>query len=173
MVGIYPENYQEEVEDTRPDAIKNYYPTDRKYDVLQDFETASSVDTWFFKDSEGLSDKYSVNGKSFHITGDGNYAKLPIIMLKNGQALTMEDWSKYESFKIAIYSETSGTVFCFLSKIYTLEVGYNVITISKEDMLAQLNSNPECYVNNYFWCQVNGTGVSLYIDEMVGIYPEN
>ena len=173
MVGIYPENYQEEVEDTRPDAIKNYYPTDRKYDVLQDFETASSVDTWFFKDSEGLSDKYSVNGKSFHITGDGNYAKLPIIMLKNGQTLTMEDWSKYESFKIAIYSETSGTVFCFLSKICTLEAGYNVITISKEDMLAQLNSNPECYVNNYFWCQVNGTGVSLYIDEMVGIYPEN
>ena len=169
MIGIYPE----EVEDTRPDAIKNYYPTDRNYDILQDFETANSVDTWFFKDSEGLSDKYYVNGKSFHVTGTGNYAKLPIIMLKNGQALTMEDWSKYESFKIAIYSETSGVVFCFLSKIYTLEEDYNVITISKEDMLAQLNSNPECYVNNYFWCQVNGTDVSLYIDEMIGIYPEN
>ena len=175
LIGIYPEGYQEvepPVEVEKPEEIVNYYPTDRKYDMLQDFETEGAIDTWFFPNSEKLSDKYSVTGNSFHVNGDGNYAKLPMIMLKDGKVLTLEDWNKYESFKLAIYSETPAT-FCFLNKIYALEEGYNVITISKEDMLAQINGNAECYTaSGYFWCQVNGTGVSLYFDSLIGIYPQ-
>ena len=85
--------------------------------------------------------------------------------------MTEEDWNGYEKCKLFIYSKKA-CEFAFLNKIYTLAAGYNVIEISKADLLAQINANAECYsAAGYFWCQVNGTDVDLYFDEFIGIYP--
>lgn len=180
IIGIYSEDYDPNAStgdsDTpaaKPAEIINYYPTDRTYDILQSFDSADCVDTWFFANSEGLTTNYAISEKAFHLSSENAaWAKLPIIMLKNGNTLTSSDWESYDYFKIAIYSESQIT-FAFLNKTYTLNVGYNVLTISKDDMLAQLSANAECYANNYFYFQVNGTNVSIYLDVLIGVYPAN
>lgn len=170
IIGVYPEGYVPEPE--QPDELKNYYPTDKEYDVLQDFESATAIDTWFFKDSEGLTTTHALKGHAFRVTAESaDWAKLPLMMKKDGAVLTESDWSAYESFKLVIYSKNA-CQFAFLNKIYDLTAGYNVIEISTADILAQIKSNADCYsAAGYFWCQVNGTDVDLYFDEFIGIYP--
>lgn len=170
IIGVYPEDYVPEEE--QPDEIENYYPADREYDVLQDFESAGAIDTWFFADSEGPTTAYALKGHSFRVTAEkADWAKLPLVIKKDGVVLTESDWSAYESFKLVIYSKNSCT-FAFLNKIYALAPGYNVIEISAADMMAQIKANADCYsAAGYFWCQVSGTDVDLYFDELIGIYP--
>ncbi len=169
LIGIYPEGYKPEEE--IPEALKNYYPEDKAYDVLQDFESDTAIDTWFFPDSKKVTSKYALKGNSFQISGDADWAKLPIMMKKNGAVLTEEDWKAYESFRLVIYSKTD-CQFAFLNKIYELKSGYNVVEISSAEILEQIKSNAECYTAaGYFWCQVTGNGVELYFDELIGIYP--
>ena len=170
LIGIYPDGYVPEEE--LPDELKNYYPQDREYDVLQDFESANAIDTWFFEGSEGMTTAHALKEHSFRVTAaKADWAKLPLMIKKNGAVLTESDWNAYEAFRLVIYSKNACT-FAFLNKIYDLTAGYNVIEISKADLLAQINANAECYsAAGYFWCQVNGTDVDLYFDEFIGIYP--
>lgn len=171
LLGIYPDGYEPSVE--LPDAIKNYYPQDRKYDVLQDFESASAIDTWFFADSEGVTETNAVDGHSFHVAAENaGWAKLPLLIKKDGAVLTESDWNAYEKFTLVIYSKNACT-FAFLNKVYSLVAGYNVVEISKADIMAQIAANADCYsATGYFWGQVNGTDVELYFDALIGIYPE-
>ena len=171
IIGVYPEGYVPEEEP--PEEVENYYPQDREYDVLQDFESANAIDTWFFEGSEGMTTAHALKEHSFRVTAaKADWAKLPLMIKKNGAVLTEEDWNAYEAFRLVIYSKNACT-FAFLNKIYDLTAGYNVIEISKADLLAQINANAECYSTaGYFWCQVNGTDVDLYFDELIGIYPD-
>lgn len=169
IIGVYTD--EGGVEPEVPEELKNYYPEDKKYDVLQDFESNAAIDTWFFPDSKKVTSEYALKGNSFQISGDANWSKLPIMMKKNGAVLTEEDWKAYESFRLVIYSKTD-CQFAFLNKIYELKSGYNVVEISSAEILEQINSNAECYTAaGYFWCQVTGNGVELYFDELIGIYP--
>lgn len=115
---------------------------------------------------------HALKGHAFRVTAESaDWAKLPLMIKKDGAVLTESDWSAYESFKLVIYSKNA-CKFAFLNKIYDLTAGYNVIEISAADILAQIKSNADCYsAAGYFWCQVNGTDVDLYFDEFIGIYP--
>lgn len=179
IIGVYPDGYDhtqtppvEEIE--VPDSVKNYYPSGggTRYDVLQDFETAAAIDTYFFGDSKGLTAEHALKGNAYNIAAaSADWAKLPLTIKKDGKVLTEEDWKAYESFKLYIYSDTACT-FAFLSKIYDLKEGYNVVEISSADIWAQISSNAECYSETgAFWCQVNGVNVNLWFDELIGIYP--
>ena len=166
-----PEEPDVPVEPEKPDAIKNYFPTDKKYEVLQSFDEAGSVDTWFFPESTGVTAANAVKGNAFRVQGEANWSKLPVMIKKNGQLLTEADWASYESFKMAIYSEKACT-FAFLNHIFDLTAGWNVIEISAADMLKQITSNADCYpATGWFWCQLNGS-IDVYVDELIGICKE-
>ena len=179
IIGVYPDGYDHtqtppDVEIEVPDSVKNYYPSGggTRYDVLQDFETAAAIDTYFFGDSKGLTAEHALKGNAYNIAAaSADWAKLPLTIKKDGNVLTEEDWKAYESFKLYIYSDTACT-FAFLSKTYDLKEGYNVVEISSADIWAQISSNAECYSETgAFWCQVNGVNVNLWFDELIGIYP--
>ncbi|MBE5742086.1 MAG: DUF5011 domain-containing protein, partial [Clostridiales bacterium] len=174
IIGVYPEGYvpggdEEELE--RPDATK-YYPADRLYDTLQSFDEAGCVDTYFFAGSEGITTANAVKEKAFRVQGDANWAKLPVMIKKDGALLTEQDWKAYESFKLSIFSETAGR-FAFLNHVIDLSKGWNIVTISSAEMWAQISSNGDCYPESgMFFCQLVGNGLDLYFDELIGIYPE-
>ena len=178
IIGVYPDGYDHTQTPPAPpievpDSVKNYYPTDKEYDVLQDFESADAMDiSKYFTESEGLTTEHALKGNAFHITDDNaSWYKLPTIIKKDGNVLTEEDWNSYESFKLYIYSEGACT-FAFLNATYDLSEGYNVVEISSADIWVQISSNAECYSETgAFWCQVNGVNVNLWFDELIGIYP--
>ena len=176
IIGVYPDGYDHtqtppDVEIEVPDSVKNYYPTNKEYDVLQDFESADAMDiSKYFTESEGLTTEHALKGNAFHITDDNaSWYKLPTIIKKDGNVLTEEDWNSYESFKLYIYSEGACT-FGVLNKLYDITEGYNVVEISSADMLKQLES-AGCYdtATGYFWMQVTGANISLWFDELIGI----
>lgn len=177
IIGVYPEGYDPAT--ALPEEIEGYYPASGiYYDVLQNFESDSAVsvlpeNTVDVNNTHALTVK-ETNSNAVHIAwsaGDHNCDVLKVKMQKNGANLELSDWKAYESFRLYLYAENSGTLW-FLGKGVPFTAGHNVIEISKTDMVGQIQSNAECYnAAGYFWCQFTGSG-EIWLDEFIGIYPE-
>ena len=160
IIGVYPE---------LPDTEKTeYFPANREYDVLQDFE-GSGVD--WIQTANGASYQYVENhqqsgAKSVKLNEPGDWSEVDMFLLKDGKRLTEEDWRGYEYIKLYVYSENANQLYLYNHK-FDLQVGANVLTISPEKVITQIEGYKEI---GTFWFQLRpGT---IYVDSIIGVYPE-
>ena len=159
IIGVYPEG-----------SASAYFPEDRRYDTLQDFEgdgvlynQADSV--------EFVADHKQSGESAVKLTLSGEWKCVVLKLLKDGARLETADWEEYEYIKMSVYSETDNVPFWLWGKQYTLKAGENILTITSEDMIAQIASDPRAYDNEggFFFQMFAGT---IYIDSIIGVYPE-
>ncbi len=161
--GKYQTVYSDSVTGNYP-----YLPQNRLYDVLQDFE-GSGVD-WIYT-ANGASYQYVENhqqsgAKSVKLNEPGDWSEVDMFLLKDGKRLTEEDWRGYEYIKLYVYSENANQLYLYNHK-FDLQVGANVLTISPEKVITQIEGYKEI---GTFWFQLRpGT---IYVDSIIGVYPE-
>ena len=162
LVGIYPEGYEKDP----------YIPNDRAYDMLNDFETDAMkghADITWISDQHVKTGEHSLKVDSSPYTWVEN--RIPL--LKDGQALTRDQFAKYEAIKMSIYlaGDPTGTPELYmLNYSFALAKGQNDIVIPISTFLAQLDANASSYVDGKFWFQSNPG--ELYLDSIIGVYPE-
>ena len=147
-----------------------YLPQNRFYDVLQDFEGNGVL--YNQADSVAFVADHKQSGESaVKLTLSGEWRIVILQLLKDGVRLETADWAEYEYIKMSVYSETDNVPFWLWGKQYTLKAGENVLTITSEDMIAQIASDPRAYDNEggFFFQMFAGT---IYIDSIIGVYPE-
>ena len=163
--GEYQTVYSESVTGDYP-----YLPQNRLYDVLQDFEGSGVL--YNQADSvEFVADHKQSGESAVKLTLSGEWRIVILKLLKDGVRLETADWAEYEYIKMYVYSETDNVPFWLWGKQYTLQAGENVLTITSEDMIAQIASDSRAYdVEGGFYFQMfAGT---IYIDSIIGVYPE-
>ena len=161
IIGVYPEGYHKK-------SFLETYLGD-SYDMLQDFEGSGVKGVAAATTCEYVTNHALTGDKAAKIVTDEQWQKADIFMLKDDNPLTMTDFQNYKEIKVYVYSEANGARLCFLNKIYELSKGVNVVAISSSDIIAQINSNVDCYTpDGAFWFQVcTGT---IYLDTIIGTY---
>ena len=160
LVGVYPE-------EDDPEAPKGC-------DVLQDFETGAESSVSFEGAVEVVSE-HAVEGNAVKVTTSKDWQALMISIKKDGKVLTREEIAAYDYFEITIYADKAGATLYFLNQsLAELKEGENVIRISSEDFLAQMDASAAAYRADgwSFWQIGNGAGAyTLWLDHLIGVYP--
>lgn len=160
LVGVYPE-------EDDPEAPKGC-------DELQTFETGAESSVSFEGTVEVVSE-HAVKGNAVKVTTSKDWQALMISIKKDGKVLTREEIAAYDYFEITIYADKAGATLYFLNQsLAELKEGENVIRISSEDFLAQMDASAAAYRADgwSFWQIGNGSaGFTLWLDHLVGVYP--
>lgn len=108
------------------------------------------------------------------------YGTALIYLKKNGVPLTRAQIAAYDYIELNVYAESVGTVITFYNHVVgELSIGENVLRISSEDFLAQVDGGnkgtifePYDYASGYAYFQVaqyKGTSNTLYFDNIRGV----
>lgn len=157
-------------------------PTDRKYDMLQDFETglnssvAVSPEAMVPDAEAALTTQYARSGKAFMVgPTSANYAAVKVKLLKDGAVLTSDDFAAYDYLQISVVCDTDGTQFWFYEQRYDLVRGLNVLRFTKDVIQAQINE-ASYNAEGWLWFQTcpaaAGAEYTIWLDQMIGVYPE-
>ena len=157
-------------------------PTDRTYDMLQDFETglnssvAVSPEAMVPDADAALTTQYARSGKAFKVgPGSQNFGTVKVKLLKDGAVLTSDDFAAYDYLQISVACDTDGTQFWFYEQRYDLVRGLNVLRFTKDVIQAQINET-SYNAEGWLWFQTcpaaAGTEYTIWLDQMIGVYPE-
>lgn len=157
-------------------------PTDRAYDMLQDFETglnssvAVSPETMVPDAEAALTTQNARSGKAFMVgPTSANYGAVKVKLLKDGKVLTSDDFAAYEYLQISVVCDTDGTQFWFYNQRYDLVRGLNVLRFSQEVIKTQIDGT-SYNAEGWLWFQTvpaaAGTEYTIWLDQMIGVYPE-
>ena len=158
-------------------------PTDRTYDMLQDFETglnasvAVSPEELVPDADAALTETYARSGKAMQIgtTSYGGFAAVMIKLLKDGQVLTLEDFAAYDYLQISVVCDTDGTQFWLYNQRYDLQRGLNVLRFSQSVLQAQIDET-SYNAEGWLWFQTvsssAGAEYTLWLDQFIGVYAE-
>lgn len=160
----------------------NDLPSDREYDLLQDFETglnssvAISPETMVPDAEAALTTQYARSGKAFMVgPTSASYGAVKVKLLKDGKVLTSDDFAAYEYLQISVVCDTDGTQFWFYQQRYDLERGLNVLRFTKDIIQAQIDET-SYNAEGWLWFQTcpaaAGTEYTIWLDQMIGVYPE-
>lgn len=155
---------------------------DREYDLLQDFETglnssvAISPETMVPDADAALTTQNARSGKAFMVgPTSASYGAVKVKLLKDGKVLTSDDFAAYEYLQISVVCDTDGTQFWFYNQRYDLVRGLNVLRFTKDVIQAQINE-ASYNAEGWLWFQTNpaqaGTEYTIWLDQMIGVYPE-
>lgn len=160
----------------------NDLPSDREYDLLQDFETglnssvAISPETMVPDAEAALTTQYARSGHAFMVgPTSANFGAVKVKLLKDGKVLTSDDFAAYEYLQISVVCDTDGTQFWFYQQRYDLERGLNVLRFTKDIIQAQIDET-SYNAEGWLWFQTcpaaAGTEYTIWLDQMIGVYPE-
>ena len=160
----------------------NDLPSDREYDLLQDFETglnssvAISPETMVPDAEAALTTQYARSGHAFKVgPTSANFGAVKVKLLKDGKVLTSDDFAAYEYLQISVVCDTDGTQFWFYQQRYDLERGLNVLRFTKDIIQAQIDET-SYNAEGWLWFQTcpaaAGTEYTIWLDQMIGVYPE-
>ena len=164
IIGVYPE---------LPDTEKTeYFPANREYDVLQDFENGGYG--WVSDDitKESVEEHVMDGETSLKLMKSTDWKQLNIYLLKDGKRLEEADWNKYEYIQAYVYSEKQGTQFNFYGKMRKLNRGPNVITITRDEILEEIAKTQVPVYDNEGAFRFDTTAGTIYVDSIIGVYPE-
>lgn len=157
-------------------------PTDRTYDMLQDFETglnssvAVSPETMVPDAEAALTTQNARSGKAFMVGPTAeNFGAVKVKLLKDGKVLTSDDFAAYDYLQISVVCDTDGTQFWFYNQRYDLVRGLNVLRFSQEVIKTQIDGT-SYNAEGWLWFQTvpaaAGTEYTIWLDQMIGVYPE-
>ena len=165
IIGVYPE---------LPDTEKTaYFPTNREYDMLQDFEGSGVdwIDTAYGASYEYVESHQQSGAMSVKLReGSTQWSEVDIYLLKDGKRLTNEDWKEYQYIQFYVYSEKKTTFWLFGQRL-DLEVGPNVLSLTPDQVIAQCTNGYKS--NGAFWFQLIPNSSTIYVDSIIGVYPED
>lgn len=155
---------------------------DRAYDMLQDFETglnssvAVSPETMVPDADAALTTQNARSGKAFMVgPTSASYGAVKVKLLKDGKVLTSDDFAAYEYLQISVVCDTDGTQFWFYNQRYDLVRGLNVLRFSQEVIKTQIDET-SYNAEGWLWFQTvpaaAGTEYTIWLDQMIGVYPE-
>lgn len=92
-------------------------------------------------------------------------------LLKNGKRLETKDWEKYAYIQAYVYADCEGARFDFYGKTNYLQLGPNVITITSQEIIAEIAKAANVYdsTGGFYFQLTTGT---VYVDCIIGVYPE-
>ena len=141
--------------------------------MLNDFETDAMKG---HADITWISDQHVRTGDHSLKVNSNPYGwvenRIPLLL--NGQALTREQFARYESIKMSVYlvGAPAGNELYLLNYGIPLTQGQNDIVIPIATFLEQFdNANVAAYDNGKFFFQSNPG--ELYIDSIIGVYPQD
>lgn len=155
---------------------------DRAYDMLQDFETglnssvAVSPETMVPDADAALTTQNARSGKAFMVgPTSASYGAVKVKLLKDGKVLTSDDFAAYEYLQISVVCDTDGTQFWFYNQRYDLVRGLNVLRFSQEVIKTQIDET-SYNAEGWLWFQTvpaaAGAEYTIWLDQMIGVYPE-
>lgn len=149
----------------------NDLPADRTYDILQDFETVSAVNS-----SDGFTsdcgDLYAREGAAVMIAPvSAAKTEFKVKLLKNGSPLTVQDFEAYQYFQLSVVSNADDVVLSLGGRDVTLKYGLNLIQLWGSEFLAQIKAGAYD-AEGWLTCSVKGAECKLYLDNMIGVKAE-
>lgn len=153
-----------------PDTEKSdYFPAARDYDILQDFE-GGGVD-WSTVENSFETDHVMNGEKSVRLSTTSADCCVVMKLLKNGKRLETKDWEKYAYIQAYVYADCEGARFDFYGKTNYLQLGPNVITITSQEIIAEIAKAANVYdsTGGFYFQLTTGT---VYVDCIIGVYPE-
>ncbi|MFQ7701622.1 MAG: hypothetical protein ACLRL0_10220, partial [Christensenellaceae bacterium] len=149
-----------------PDTEKSdYFPAARDYDILQDFE-GGGVD-WSTVENSFETDHVMNGEKSVRLSTTSADCCVVMKLLKNGKRLETKDWEKYAYIQAYVYADCEGARFDFYGKTNYLQLGPNVITITSQEIIAEIAKAANVYdsTGGFYFQLTTGT---VYVDCIIG-----